>query len=486
MMIRKRIYSSLSLLLNFNFSQLSVIGEPGYRISLLSFLIFIFLSSNTGYSQDSYRRHFIIACDISGNCRPILQKNVKYQRALEDLFQNLPVNNSNGNLSVLLTEKQNNKLFFDAEKDEISFFQFNVSQDRLANLQHEAAKGKTAFLSNFTESFIKNTNISWSKFKSSRGPNIISFIFNTLNYPGKPSDISIPNLVYPLILDKVNSKIPAEEYILIVLSCSPPAPYSTGDLNIVKTMIRDPFKLNATIVPVVESFKLHIDSLQKQYVRTDYFNFSFNTDGKRNSSSGVFGYILTPKNITPFSASTAITIQNKIKLKQNGYLKNEFKLSPVKINFPKNSLLKPTTLLLTISKENEDSLFQFKEVIARLDNNGDWNSYYSDSRRLLIYNGSNSSYDLQGLKIPLKDINSKASLRNLRLKIEFITEYNPTGSNTLNNIFCTESILLPDNFVFVSYLSHIMYYCIIPLVILITIFALIIFSKTRRKRSGSI
>lgn len=467
-MIKIRTFSLLNALLILVLSALIITDKLKKRFSLIFLFLFTILYSITSYSQDSFRRHFIITYDISSNFRNLERNNVLFQRALEDLFQNLRVDNSNGSSSALLTERQNGKQFFDSDKDEISFFQYNISQNAIATLQGGTTKDNAITLSNFTNSFLKNTNITWSRFKNDRGPSIIGYMYNTFNSPFNPSNISIPNFVFPLILDKIDSKKPAEEYILIILSPKAPTLYTVIDLNYIKTIVSNDLS--------VGYIKNHIDNLLQQYVKTDYLNYTFNPDGNSNSSIGIFGYIITPKNVGPSSAATSVTINSDLKLSQRSYQSNEFKLSLVKINFPINSFLKPTELVLTVTKENDGNYFPvFKNVIARSDNTGKWSSNYSNNHRPIIFNKSKSSYKIRGLKITLYGLNSIADFNNLRFNFEIITQYKPTDSNPINYIFYTESTLLKGSVNFVSFIEYIVFNFVIPIIVLLSIILFLIF-----------
>jgi molecular chaperone DnaK (HSP70) len=442
---------------------------------LFHLLTFFLINNQIGFSQDSFRRHFIIAFDISNNFKSSLEANPRFQRDLEDLFGNLRVGNPNGNFNYLSSERQSNKQFFDPIKDEISFFQFGIPKNGTESLRISTKQDSTQTLSDFSNAYIRNTNISWSTYLKEKGPSIIGYMFNTFNAPSDLAIISIPNLIYPLILDKIDYKIPAEEYILIVLSTRPPLGFTSNDLSDLNVLYQGALLPIAKTSQSVEYIKNRINKITNYFEKTDYFNFSYkSSNDKINSSIGIFGYFLTPIRLTPATITNAISVSEGIKLSQYGYKNDEFKFSTLKINFPKNIFIRPTSCFLTISTEGNKELPIFNGVVASLDNSGKWTSNYSKKRRLLIFKKSNSFYNLNGLKITLPGINSKESSNNLKLNFEFLTEYNPDGLKPINYIFFTESTIQKENIFFISSTTHNLFYFIIPISISLLIFLFII------------
>ncbi|MEI8225996.1 MAG: hypothetical protein WCG82_08715 [Bacteroidota bacterium] len=400
-MIKIRKNSFLSVLC---LSQLIITGKLTKRFSVLSLLIFTIFSSYTSYSQDSYRRHFIITYDISNNFRNLQQSTPRFQRDLEDLFQNLKVNNPLGNANILLAQRQNGIMFFDKERDEISFFHFNINQNEIAAIRGDANKDSTYLINSFINSFFKNTNITWTSFKNAKGPNVIGYMFNTFNSPFIPSDISIPNFVYPLILNKIDNKKPAEEYILIVLALRAPMRYTSIDLNYINTIYQGPLLPIAKASLSVGYIKNYINKLSLYYDKTNYFNYSYTTPtGSINSSIGIFGYKITPKDLGPSSSANTVTIGSDIKFSQKKYKSNDFITTPIKVKFPDNEFLTPVEVTLTISTQNKEGDSEiFNDVIASQKNKNDWSSAYLKSNtvltkvfsRLMKFNRSGSSYTI--------------------------------------------------------------------------------------------
>lgn len=446
-MIKTRPFSLLSVILRSIISQLIISEKLVRRVSLLSIYVFTIVNSYTCYSQDSYRRHFIIAYDISEDFMASEDRIPDYQLAVEDLFDNKRVINYSGGYSNIISlESNNNKQFFEPDKDEISFFHFNISQNEIAGLQRSVVIDNKLFTKSFTDAFLKNTNITWSGFAKVKDnkPEIRDFIINIFNtVPSNPSDNTFSAAVYPLILDKISSEKPAEEYILIILSPQTPTVFTSTDLSFIKSKILGtPLSISVSDGSV-GYLKNHLDSLLLQYDETVYFNYNFKLDGQRNASIGIFGYFITPHNVKPASAATAVTISSDIKFMQKSYRSTDFISTPIKIRFPENEFLKPYEVNLTIiSGDNEI----FKDVIASQISEDEWSSEYLNSNniitrlfhKLMKFNESRSSYSIPKLRINLESLNNYRNFDSIRLKFDLKSQIKGLDKNFLNYKFYGE------------------------------------------------
>ncbi len=393
------------------------------------FIVLLILFFNDGFAQNSYRRHIVIAYDNS-----IAANDINTTNPIPGILENLLLNYSqldiqNGNESNLIADRKKGKLFFDPEKDEISFMQFN---DQL--------------------SFIKNTNITWSGFKSDKKklglvdtiPDFLTEVFSaTMN----PSQVTVPNLVFPLVLNSIDGSTFAEEYVLIVLSSTsvPPTDYNNTDLSNLKSITGSN--------PLFNNIQQQADLLSKQYQRKDYFNFQF-------SDGGIFGYYLSPKNVEPASAQTAVYIDGEIELSQNGFNSSDFIISPFELNYPQSENLKPIQIFLTVSRqdENNNTVIFNEIVLTRLDNE-EWSSDYvkddiffpKSLDNLMKYNYSNTTYTIPHLKIDLADLNYNKDFNGLKLNFTIKSHAKISDNNALGLVFFIEKIVPFSN---VSYKSN--------------------------------
>jgi hypothetical protein len=440
------------------------------------FLIIFFLNPILAFSQDSFRRHFLVAYDISQEFRSLERNNIRLQRALEDLFQNLRIDNPNGNTGALITERQNGELFFDRDKDEISFYHFNVPGSEISNLGKDSFKNKTTVVNSFTKSFIRNANITWSKYKSDRGSNLIGFLFNAFNVPFNPVETSAPNLVYPLIMNALREEKPAEEYILLILTQKIPGKYNDQDVNYIRTMYPSPLADNNNAP--VSVIKNQLDYLDEVFDKQDYFNYQFKTG---NSTIGIYGYIVTPAGVDPGSRSPLLKPKTEIRLSQTKYRSPVFVVSPVVFSFLNSGQYLPEELFLTITRQKSDNQqVVFEDAIRYLRISGKWISELSRKLKF-IRQTRKLSFKLKGLKISLKDFSPVNENDALKFSFKYKVRYNPPETNPVNYVFYSESVLPATDVNMVTFNEYMGYNFLIPgSILIIIVLFLLYYGKPKR------
>ncbi|MDR2653203.1 MAG: hypothetical protein LBC68_12995 [Prevotellaceae bacterium] len=312
-------------------------------------------------AQQTFRRHFLIAYDVS---TPFMrdQKNCPaFQAALENLFANQTINGFNeANQDNLLTERNNNVVFFDEKRDEISFFHFNIAQSEFETLRWIANNysNEQRHISSFTAHFIKDRVFNWSEYRNEQTTSTAKYIRTALSLQPKPAvfgkyGVSMSNFVYPLILDKMKNNSCAEEYVLILLSdfLTGAMLGNTKDLNRVRDIYQVSY--NATLSPTspVTYIKKRIDYLASQYYKLDYFQYSFLTSQNDNwddKQIAIIGLKIKPKIGVLNPEDVALFVDGNLDLDQQGYQSQNFKMSDTKIKFTHNNNLVSTELRMTI------------------------------------------------------------------------------------------------------------------------------------------
>ena len=394
----------------------------------VSFIIFLFFQDIECNSQMIFRRHFIIACDASRSYNSRNQATiVNTQRWLESYFKNEFQPGVNGRFDIIREEFRNGKLRFDPFKDEITFYNFNLTDNDITKII-AGKQDSLSITSKIPELFFKNTKIHWTTFPYR---NIYEYFRNTYNpvYANRElTNFTIPNLVYPLILNNIVTTTFAEEYILIILTSTPPEPLNIVDLYELKSRIR---KEN-----LAENFlNNQIKSLSLKFTQTDYFNCP---------DYGIFAYFITPKNVNPGTTTTAISVDPNIKLTQKGYKKNEYQFSTMKVNFPENKHLVPAGMHLKIieqTKNNGDTIFA--GVVNK--------KYFSEKWILrffhnisLLKNKTSFSYNIKNFEVNLDSLNVKTDnikFNSLKLSLDFKCQVQTLGNNALNYLFYIESLI---------------------------------------------
>ena len=199
--------------------QIGIIKNKIFQHTLLLLCLLISINS---FSQKSFRRHFIIAYDVS---RPFIvaeNNTPTYSQALIDLFSNKQVYGFNeANQDNLIIEKRNGLIFFDPKLDEISFFHFNVAGSEFDKLRQSArTKEEKGIVSDFNKEFIKDKDFTWSAFSDTG--NITEYLSRALIIRPNPTNfangVSMSNFVFPLVLNQMDPSEYSEEYVLIILS----------------------------------------------------------------------------------------------------------------------------------------------------------------------------------------------------------------------------------------------------------------------------
>ena len=441
------------------------------------FLVFFTLLLNTAFifPQDAFRRHFLVTYDISKDFSNLERSNIRYQRALEDLFQNLRIDTQDGNSSILTSERQDGKLFFDKEKDEISFFHFNIPPSETGTLNRISVRDKNALFNTFTNSFIRRTNISWSRYKNDRSANLIGFIYNAFNTQFNTVENSAPNLVFPLVMNNLKSEKPAEEYILIILTQRTPEEYNDQDVNYIRTIFPGPLVDNENSPVVI--IRNQVDYLSTLYDRKDYFNFLFRTAKNGNQVLGIFGYIITPAGIIPGSSAQMFSVKSETRLKQTGYQSQVFRLSTVKVSMPRSGYFNPAEVYLTITGQaGNNRQVVYEDAVRYLRYSGKWISGISD--KLKLVGVGKSSFKIKGLEIPLKRFDSPSDYDNLIFNFKFNAQYSPPNANPVNYIFHAESVLPGQKVNMVTFWEYVVFSFLIPVsALLILILVLIYYGK---------
>ena len=216
---------------------------------------------------------------------------------MEDYFINQFPPGTNGKFDNIREEFRNDKLRFDPFKDEITFYNFNLTANDITSIitgEHDSLQ----ITRKIPEYFFKNTGIFWTTFPLRNIYEYFRNSYNPVRGNREFTNFTIPNLVYPLILNSIEKTTFAEEYILIILTSTSPKPLNIVDLYELKVRIGTE--------NVAENYlNNQIKLLSSNFTKTDYFNCP---------DYGIFAYFITPKNIDPGTSAIAISVDSNIKL----------------------------------------------------------------------------------------------------------------------------------------------------------------------------
>ncbi len=458
--------------------------------SAIATALLILLTFTNSFSQQTYRRHFIIAYDVSTPFIVSENNCPAYTQALINLFSNKAVYNYNeayqDNLSV---EKKNGLLFFDKDRDEISFFHFNIAGSEFNRLRWTAANGydEKGIVAEFSKLFLKDKKLDWTNFSSKGNLTTTDYLRTAFSIPPTPTNfsggVSMSNFVYPLVLDKIDTTKYAEEYVLIILSdfLTGSMLGNTKDLDRVKDIYRVPYGIGLTPNSPVSFVKKKIDFLASQYYKIDFFQYSFIPTNTKNPI-GIIAYKVKPKIGVLTPEDVSLFVDGDLSLDQRGYLSQQFKTSETSIKFTHNKNLIPTELrmIVTLPYGNQDKVI-FNDLIASRDETGKWTSNYSDDNNLMQFDSLSLTYYLPRLRITLDSIINKKNFENLKFVYEFKSKYSIANSQPLNFIYKTERALPIDKIDFSTKATIIIMTIVLPIIaVVLLLLFLMAYGKPRR------
>lgn len=431
------------------------------------------MGESLAYSQgNDFRRHFIIAYDVSSPFVNAEKSNPAFKQALIDLFSNKNVTGADeANQSNLEIEQNNKVLFFDPQQDEISFFHFNIANSEFGTLRSSLLTSEKEAAEAFNNIFLKDKQVNWSSFQKQDSANIGKYITSLFAITRTPwifnYHVSISNFVYPLVLDKIEKDKYAKEYIIILLSdfLSGSMQGNKQDFNRIKEAYG--YSPTATLSPndAPSLIKKFSDGLAARYYKIDFFDFAF----FGSPQPGIIGFKIKPQagSLTPEDIS--IFVDADIDLYQRGYRSRSFSISDTRIKFTHNKYLKPAEVSLKITLPTGDSeIVLFTDVLATRLGDDSWMSDYTNSSKLLLFDSAKSLYYIPKLKIKLDSAINNKDFDYLKLTYEFKTNYSVDNANPLNYIYKAERQLLKSNISFTTKTTMILLYFGIPAILLIS------------------
>jgi len=458
--------------------------------SAIATVLLILLTFSTSFSQ-TFRRHYIIAYDVSSPFIYAENNCPAYQQALLNLFSNKSVYRYNeayqDNINL---ERKNGLSFFDPKRDEISFFHFNIAGGEFDRLRRTADNyDEKGIVAEFSKLFLKDKKHNWTTFAAKEGVTASpsNYLTNALGIPPTPPNfsggVSMSNFVYPLVLDKIDTTKYAEEYVLILLSdfLTGSMLGNTKDLDRVRDIYRVTYGSGLPPTSPVTYIKRQIDFLASQYYKIDFFQYSF-IPTNTSSPIGIIAFKIKPKIGVLTPEDVSLFVDGDLSLDQRGFQSQDFKTSETKIKFTHNKNLFPDELRMTIilpSTHGDKVLFD--NAVAARDETGIWKSKFTDNKDLMNFDSTKFTYFLPTLKISLDTIINKKNFGNLKFLYEFKTKYAVANTQPLNFIYKTERALPFDNIDYSTKATIIIMTIVLPILILIGLLIfLAVYGKPKR------
>jgi molecular chaperone DnaK (HSP70) len=433
-----------------------------------------------------FRRHFIVAYDVSSPFVNAQRNCPAYRNAVVDLFLNRDVTDFNEAYRDNLTVENNNGVpFFDAGRDEITFFHFNIAASEFDRLRASADYGEEErTVTEFINTFLKDKGISWSVFSKQSQGNIRSYWQTAFSRTPTPAvfggGVSMSNFVYPLAMGKLDANKYAEEYILIILSdfLTGSLLGNTKDLDRVRDIFRVPYGTSLPSGSPVSRIKKKIDYLASQYYRIEFFQYSF----VASPMIGILGYKVKPKVGTMRPEDVALFVDGDLDLNQRGYRSDKYATGRTKIKFTHNKNLTVTELRMNITLPRQNGASLFDDVVASRNEAGKWISEYTSDGDLMKWDSVNHTYYIPAFKITLDSaVINAGDFDNLKFSYQFCTTYRVANAQPVNFIYRTERALPVENIHFSPKTTIIIMYYVLPLIaVLILILILAAYGRPRK------
>lgn len=434
----------------------------------------------------TFRRHFLIAYDIS---YPFIQAERScpaYSQALNHLFTNHAES-----ISGTIEAYQNNIgiettrgiKFFDKERDEISFFHFNIAGSEFQKLRWAGKNNsESEIVTTFNGLFLKDKASRWSDMRDSEAATPGKYFSQVLALPPDPrtfsGGVSMSNFVYPLVMGKVDENQYAEEYILIILSdfLTGSALGNTKDLDRVRDIFQVPYGTNLPDHSPVSYIKNEINYLHSQYYRIDFFQYSFRPRTTTNAI-GILGYKIKPKAGALTPEDISFSIDDDLSIHQRGYESTRFRINATRLKFTHNPDLVPQELLLSISiPDGKNDIELFNAAIATLNEDDEWESDYTGRSSLMEYDEEKHVYTIPSLFVRLDPAVLDKDFSSLRFRYEIKTQFRVQNEQPVNFLYATEREITPDDVHYTPATFRIVMLIVLPILALA---ALIVFLAFR-------
>lgn len=289
------------------------------------------------------RRHFVIACDVSGPFLKEMLRTPGFRNTFISLFTNASASE------------------FDPKSDEISFYQFGIPKDEFSFLKDVDLNATNQKKINFfSTTFIKDRQLHWSDWRAKK-KSVTDYFSEAFQLP-EPSSfgqgVSLSFYVYPIIMDRIPAGY-AEDYVFIEIS-----DFLTGsDFGNKEDFkrLRELYTYRSATPDLIQDYA---DSLDDGYYRIKSSVFSTTSE---NAKLAAFAYTIKPKIGGVHPESWSLFIDGNLQLDQKGYQQERFSLSPVTLSFNHNQRFYWRTVHLRIFKDGEKKEILYDQDIAYQD-----------------------------------------------------------------------------------------------------------------------
>lgn len=342
------------------------------------------------------RKHFIVAIDISGSFKKHLARTPQIKTALAQLLQNQQPQDGNHENFQSIHDELTDQSFFLSNEDEITYFQFGLSQNDIRSLYSDRRNTQPSeVIENFTSTFIKKHDYPWRN-AYSNGTSIGQYaqnLFSKIPQEDFGRGVSLSNYIYPVAFHEFQPEDYAQEYILIIVS-----DFLTGS----HLGNKDDFKrlqdvysfgynreLAQTDAPVI--IDQFISRLASGYNPVKYFEYAVESGLNSLKSVGIIAYKVLPKMGRQIPENVSWYVDGNLEIEQKAYLSPKYSISPVQLRFAHNDKVEVQDIQLALSTGGVANPIVLNLASRR---NSDWHSEFSIDRNNLGFNDQTLTYQL--------------------------------------------------------------------------------------------
>ena len=440
-----------------------------------SFIDLAYCQISTSKPQ-SFRRHFIIAYDISS----LEDDNPQIKNSLISLFSNLGLQaNILESLNKDISKEQSeNIVFFNPKEDDISFYYYGVTRTdfpQIRNIILSSPMDSNKIVSTFIDKFIKKSDLSWA---SSSGANLgndktIPQLFE--NFFKKSDGLfkweqgyNNRSFVMPFILQKLPGNSYASEYILLVIGRDDISPSTHNLFSVLPDNGLSAFRY-------IQNSHLRISS---KIVADQYFTSSNNASPHLKDGNiiltKIYAYKVIPSQGFSINKLHNFSIESDIKVSQNFLATTNFNISKIgiKSNLIDNFLINNISLSVFFNKANESNC-----VIDTFLYNAQYpESKSSDISSSIFASLENKHFSVfPELKLPLPSVYYDRDFKNLLLKYNFFSSLPIDNQIKINYIFTVNQIIDNHDILFSSKIIRIFMLYVLPSIFLCVVILFLVF-----------
>ena len=406
-------------------------------------------SSPVDTSSYPVRKHIIVAVDGSGSFyTPSADKPRKeIEKFVLELLEKNKIRASGNRPRISLSEDNS---FYDPRQDVLSLYEFGITQsDRLKMVADNhamrisgvkpSAEQQDEAVGKFTQSLLHPYRM-LSPGNDAAHTDLKHLVRELFNKDGEKYEVTYSQLIYPLILDKATTGLPAKEIVFLFVSDFKSGSYASS-INDWANLKRDALSEN---LPVYNHLNSYVRKLNDQFYKIDYFSY---TPEEKDGLPALFAYKVKPMVGNVEKDNVTISIESDLDMTEIG--KAKFRFAPLNIKFNHDTaLLNVDDIWIEVGFLNGKELYK-----ARLaQRNGKGKLALVDGGKNVKYDPSHSYYEIPAFSLEIPELTT-STIRDKVVKVNLIFDgtMKKAGSGNIRYAFTAQRELSDNAIHFIEY-----------------------------------